>query len=76
MAFELPQPRFMPCPDCGASVARAERAEHVCDQDRWVDYNVVQLRPELDALEAEFAGYLETPQGRFAAWYAAQRRAA
>ncbi len=76
MAVELPEPEFMPCPDCGGSVTRAERAEHQCDRERLLDYDIVRLRPELEGLECEFGDYLETPQGRFAAWYAARRRAA
>jgi hypothetical protein len=76
MPLELPQPQFMPCPECGASVAHDDRQGHVCDDERWLDYNVFQLRPELDGFESEFAGYLSTPEGRFASWYAARHRAA
>jgi hypothetical protein len=76
MSLQLPQPQFMPCPECGASVAHAEWQEHVCDRERWLDYSVFHLRSELDGFESDFAGYLTTPQGRFAAWYAARRRAA
>ena len=76
MGFDFPEPRFMPCPDCGASVPRAERDEHECEPDRLLDYRVVTLRPELERLESEFETYLNTPQGRFAAWDAEQRRAA
>jgi hypothetical protein len=72
--LRFPQPQFMPCTDCGASVAREERDEHVCDLERWLDYRVGRLRPELDALEDEFGAYLQTPRGRFEAWYAERRR--
>jgi hypothetical protein len=72
MGIELPHPRHMPCPECGASVERD--ADHSCDRDRWVDYNVSRLRPELDRLEHEVGAYLDTPQGRFEAWYAERRR--
>ena len=76
MPLELPEPRFMPCPPCGAAVAADEVDAHVCERERWVDYTVIGLRPELDALDDELAAYLETPQGRFELWYAAQRRRA
>ena len=66
----------MPCPPCGAAVAADEVDAHVCERERWVDYTVIGLRPELDALDDELAAYLETPQGRFELWYAAQRRRA
>jgi hypothetical protein len=64
----------MPCTECGVSVARGERDEHVCELECWLDYHVEQLRPELDALEDEFGAYLRTPRGRFDAWYAERRR--
>ncbi len=64
----------MPCNDCGASVARAKRDEHRCDVERRVDYELFQLRGELDAFDEEFGVYLASPVGRFAAWYAARRR--
>jgi hypothetical protein len=76
MAVELPEPEFMPCPDCGGSVSRADRGEHQCEQERVLDYSIVRLRPELEGLEEEIESYLKTPQGRFEAWYAARRRAA
>jgi hypothetical protein len=76
MEFALPEPQFMPCPDCGASLSRAERPEHVCERERLLDYRLVGLRSELESFEDEFGSYLETPQGRFGAWYAARRRAA
>jgi hypothetical protein len=75
LAF-FPQPRHMPCPDCGASVARAEAEEHVCDPERQLDYRFFQLRGEVDAFESELGAYLDTPQGRFDVWYAERRRAA
>jgi hypothetical protein len=72
----LPQPSYMPCPDCGASVAIAQRDLHVCDPERVVEFNMVKLRPEVEQFESELESYLNTPQGRFEAWYAEHRRAA
>ena len=72
--FSLPQPSFMPCVDCGASVARADRDAHECDVERRLDYQLHQLREEMDGLEEDFGTYLGTPDGRFAAWEAERRR--
>jgi hypothetical protein len=72
--LNLPQPSFMPCTTCGASVAREERGTHECDEERRLDYQVHQLREEIEAFGSSFAAFLETPQGRFAAWDAEQRR--
>ena len=76
MPFDFPQPRHMPCPECGASIERAKPEEHECDPQRRLDFVVIQLRPELDGFEDELAEYLETPHGRFELWYAAHRRQA
>jgi len=66
---------FMPCEDCGASVARAEREAHVCEEQRRVQYELFRLvRSEVAALEEELASYLATPEGRFHAWYAERER--
>jgi hypothetical protein len=70
----FPQPRFMPCSACGASVAREERQAHICDPERLVDYRLFQLRDDIDALEAELCAYLDTPAGQFEVWYAEKRR--
>lgn len=64
----------MPCPDCGASVDQAERDAHVCERDRWLDYQTFGLRGELDAFEAELGSYLASKRGRFDLWYAERRR--
>lgn len=72
--FGLPQPQHMPCEDCGASVARAEADQHVCDRERWLDYQVFQHRQELDAFDTVLSVYFASPEGQFAAWYAEQER--
>lgn len=76
MPVEFPQPRHMPCPECGASVERAKVDHHVCDPERQVDFNVVQLHPELERFEDELGEYLQSPRGRFELWYAARGRTA
>lgn len=68
------QSRFMPCPDCGSSVERAQAAGHRCDPERRLDYAVFALRHELAAVEDDVAAYLATPRGRFELWYAARER--
>ncbi len=67
-------PRYMPCPDCGASVPQVEREAHVCEEERWVTFQLFQLREEVEAFEAGLARYLDSPAGRFEAWYAQRRR--
>jgi hypothetical protein len=70
----LPQPRHMPCPDCGESVAADVRDEHVCDDERWLTYQLFQLRDEIASLEQQVASYLGSPRGRFELWDAERRR--
>ena len=66
---------FMTCEDCGASVARAEREKHVCDEKRRTEYQLFRLsRSEIASFEDELAGYLATPEGRFHVWYAERDR--
>jgi hypothetical protein len=70
------QSRYMPCPDCGDSVEQTEKQSHVCERERWLDYQVFHMRDEVDSLDAQVGAYLASPQGRFELWYAARRRAA
>jgi hypothetical protein len=72
--LSFPQPRFMPCAECGASVARSDTEGHVCDPERRLDYVLLQLRDECAEFDAQLVAYLSTPQGRFEAWYASRRR--
>jgi hypothetical protein len=66
--------RYMPCPDCGASLADDERANHLCEHERWLDYQVFQHREELASCDTQLSVYLASPQGRFELWYAARLR--
>jgi hypothetical protein len=68
------EPAHMPCADCGASIARAERAGHVCDAERKLDYVVFQLRGEVGAFDTQLAEWLRTAVGRFECWYAERDR--
>jgi hypothetical protein len=68
------QPHYMPCVECGASVARTERELHGCSRERRLDFEIFQLREELEQFDEVFMAYLESPRGRFEVWYAAHHR--
>jgi hypothetical protein len=72
--FGFPEPRFMPCAACGASVARDATEFHACDDERRLDYLVLQHRAEVAAFDVQLSRYLDSPQGRFAAWDAERAR--
>lgn len=77
MFGSLPQPAHMPCPYCGASVARSQREEHVCIEAQRSSYRLLQARVEADRFDGELTRWLASPAGRFAVYYAErQRRAA
>jgi hypothetical protein len=65
--------RYMPCLQCGASLDRRADA-HECDRERWLDYQLFQLRDQLEGLEDELGQYLASPQGRFELYYAERQR--
>jgi len=65
--------RFMPCDRCGESLDCAEQVPHECSPERVVDFQMFALRDEVALLEARFAEFLHTAQGRFEAWLAARR---
>jgi NAD-dependent SIR2 family protein deacetylase len=71
-----PQSQFQPCPDCGAPVPAEDGDAHSCDPRRYVEYQMLLLRPEIVAFESELAGWLRSPRGRFETYYAARARAA
>jgi len=66
--------RYMPCSECGSSVAAAERDDHVCDPDRLLDYRMFQLREEVAGFEKGLREYFASAQGRFAQWLAERER--
>jgi hypothetical protein len=74
MFGSLPQPAFMPCPHCGASVARSQQGEHVCDVEQRTSYELLQIRIETDRFDTELMRWLASPSGRFAAYYAERQR--
>jgi predicted nucleic acid-binding Zn ribbon protein len=74
MFGSIPQPAYMPCEECGASVPVGARDEHVCSEQRRLAYELCKVRAELAAFEGLFAAYLESPHGRFELWYAERER--
>ena len=70
----LPEPAFMPCGDCGESVAKAEQDEHVCERERWVDYQLFLQQADVERFEADLAAYFDSPEGRFQLWEAERAR--
>ena len=65
--------RFMPCPECGGSVERAERDVHSCEPERRLDYRMHLLREEVATFESQFRGFVDTRDGRFESWVAFRR---
>jgi hypothetical protein len=72
----FPRSPHMPCPECGASLERAEEGAHVCEQERLLDFRLFQLREEIAAFDAQLARWLASARGRFAAWVAERDRRA
>jgi len=68
--------KYMLCPDCGASLAGEEPDEHVCDDERRLDFQMFLRRSQIAKFEADLGAFLESPAGRFETWYAEHRRAA
>ncbi len=74
MSASFSHPPFMPCPECGESVAVANEREHVCNPERRIDFELFQLRGEIATLGDELARYLSSARGRFEQWYAERDR--
>jgi hypothetical protein len=74
MFGSLPQPAFMPCPRCGASVARTRQDEHVCDEAQRTSYELLQILTETDRFDTELTSWLASPRGRFTVYYAEHQR--
>jgi hypothetical protein len=66
--------RFVPCEDCGASIAKSEYETHVCEPHRRLEYQMILHRDELAGVEDEIRTYFDSPKGRFEAWYAERKR--
>jgi hypothetical protein len=44
--------------------------EHVCDHERWLDYQMFEQRDQVASFESDLNAYLTSAQGRFELWYA------
>jgi hypothetical protein len=73
MARLLPPPADTPCPECGASVPRGQEDAHVCEEERLIRYQLVQLREEIAGFDDGLADYLDPPR-RFESWDAAREQ--
>ncbi len=64
------------CPDCGTSVSleRLEAALHRCDGRHKAANALQRALAEVQAFERALGRYLDSPQGRFEAFYAARTR--
>jgi hypothetical protein len=51
-----------------------EETTHECEGQRFVEYQMLLLRLQIAAFDRQFSDWLRTPQGRFAAYYAARER--
>ena len=47
---------------------------HVCDDDRRLDFRLIELRAEIERFPDELATWMSTPHGRFAQWLAERER--
>jgi hypothetical protein len=65
--------RYMPCAVCGASLERGARG-HECERERRLEFELFQLRGEVDRFESDVESYLASPPGRFALYYAERER--
>jgi hypothetical protein len=72
--IEVPEPEEMPCPDCGASVAREDAPTHECEPAEVLDYRLLLDRQPDVTLNDELTAYLTSPRGQFEAWYAERQR--
>lgn len=74
--FGIPTPRplYVACSECGAPVPADKADDHLCDRDRWLDYQMVKLGPALFNLERTIGAWLATPAGRFEMYYAERDR--
>ena len=52
----------------------AEMDTHECSRDRWLDYQMFQLRAEVASFDVQLAAFLASPRGRFEQYYAERDR--
>ena len=71
-----PESAHMPCPECGASLERHGGADHVCDEQRLLEFRLFQARDEIAAFDTQLTDWLASAGGRFATWIAERDRLA
>jgi hypothetical protein len=64
--------RYLPCPDCGASVDRTDPSPHVCEGERVLDFQMFGLRQDIAGFDRLLSSYLSSVEGRFETWLAAR----
>jgi hypothetical protein len=74
MSSSFAHSHYMPCVECGASVALREREAHACNPERLLDYRMFHLRSEVAGFEGDLQGFLDSPHGQFAQWLAERER--
>ncbi|MBD0338792.1 MAG: hypothetical protein ICV67_05835 [Thermoleophilia bacterium] len=47
---------------------------HECARERWLDYQIFQLRAEVASFDVQLAAFLASPRGRFESYYAERQR--
>jgi hypothetical protein len=52
----------------------AEVEGHLCEEERWLDFQIERLTPEIASFEGQWSAWLRTPRGAFEAFYAETRR--
>ena len=63
---------YRACPECGVAVQAAKLAAdgHDCPREPYIAHQLLRARVGIERLEHELACWLQTPEGRFAAFYA------
>lgn len=64
-------PSRMPCAHCGAALESDAAGGHTCDPARRMDFQLLAMRPAIDAFENDLRTFLSGNEGRFEAWLAA-----
>src|SRR6266852_3081117 len=62
------------CPECGEAVSSSRPERHECEDERWLIFQMAHSRDLLRRLEPAIRAYLDSPSGRFEAWYAERER--
>jgi hypothetical protein len=65
---------YSTCPECDEHVPYGRTAEHECDRERWLSFQVTRARSDIESIDQELARYLNTARGRFELWYAERAR--